>query len=137
MTALHRALAFPQVDDIAVRVAKDLNLDVPRTIDIAFEQQRVVTERRHRLATGAFECGGELTLRAHDAHPLATASGRGLHEQRKPDLAGLVEQAILRVAVIARHDGNASLLCETLRSLFAPKRADHVRRRADEHEAGI
>ena len=34
---LRRAVAFPQVDDIAVLVAQNLDLDVPGPLDVAFD----------------------------------------------------------------------------------------------------
>ena len=48
MPALDRALALEQVDDVAVRVGEDLDLDVPRPLDQPFDVERAVAERRGR-----------------------------------------------------------------------------------------
>src|SRR5205085_2500557 len=82
VTPLDRALALPQVHDLAVRIAEDLDLDVARPLDVLLEQQRVVAERRLRLAARALHRLRELARRAHDPHPLATAARARLDQQR-------------------------------------------------------
>ena len=52
---LHRAVALGQVDAVPVGVAQDLDLDVPRVLDVALEQHRVVAERRQGLAPGRLD----------------------------------------------------------------------------------
>jgi len=47
---LHRTVAFEQVHGAAVRVGEHLDLDVPRRLQVAFEQDPVVIEGRLRLA---------------------------------------------------------------------------------------
>ena len=88
VAALDRALAFEAVDEIPVRVAEDLDLDVSRRAEVAFDQQRVVAERVLGLAARRFECSGELARVVHDAHALAAAAGRRLDQHRIADLAG-------------------------------------------------
>ena len=55
MAALDRAIAFAEVDAVAVAIEQDLDLDVARALDQALEDQPVVAERGHGLAPG----GGE------------------------------------------------------------------------------
>ena len=55
MAALDAALALAEVDERAVRVAQDLDLDVARPRDVPLEQHPVVAERRGRLAPGGLE----------------------------------------------------------------------------------
>ena len=50
MAALDRALALEQVDDVAVVVGEDLDLDVARPLDQPLDVQRAVAERGRRLA---------------------------------------------------------------------------------------
>ena len=88
MTPLQRALAFAEVHDGACRIGEDLHLDVARTLDEAFEQQRVVAERGAGDAASGGERRGELVRRADDLHALAAAARRRLDEQREPDRAG-------------------------------------------------
>ena len=45
VAALQRAVALEQVDDIAVRVAEHLHLDMARALDIFLDQHAVVAER--------------------------------------------------------------------------------------------
>ena len=48
--ALDRALALEEVDDVAVGVADDLDLDVARPACVGLDEQGPVAERRERLA---------------------------------------------------------------------------------------
>ena len=57
MPALHRAVAIEQRDGLAVRIGKDLHLDVPRGRKVALEQQPVVAERGARQALRRFDRG--------------------------------------------------------------------------------
>ena len=50
MPPLDRALALEQVDDVAVVVGEDLDLDVARPLDQPLDVQRAVAERGRRLA---------------------------------------------------------------------------------------
>ena len=52
MAALHRALALEEMDGVAVRVAKDLELDVVRVEDALFKVDAVVAKGVGRLAPG-------------------------------------------------------------------------------------
>src|SRR5690606_3981526 len=124
VAALHRALALPQVHDVAVRIAEDLDLDVARRFDVLLEQQRVVAERRLRLATRTLERLRELARAAHDAHALAATAGRCLDEQRKPDRARVIDERSLIVAVVAGHDRHARALRDPLGALLAAEAPD-------------
>ena len=46
---LDAALALAEVDQVPVRIAQDLDLDVPGSLDVSLEQQAVVAERRRGL----------------------------------------------------------------------------------------
>ena len=50
MAALDRALPLAEVHDIAVRIAEDLHLDVPRLGEVALEEDSGITEGGLRLA---------------------------------------------------------------------------------------
>ena len=87
-----RAFAFVEVDHLAVRIAEDLDLDVPRLLDVAFEQHAITAEGVARLALAAFEVRQEFGAGAHDAHALAAAAMRGLDHQRIADRVGFALQ---------------------------------------------
>ena len=55
VAALHRALALAERDHRAVRVGEQLDLDVPRPLEVALEEQTVVAEGRARLAAGGLD----------------------------------------------------------------------------------
>ena len=55
MPALHRAIAFPQVDEIAVLIAEDLHFDVLGAADVAFDENFRAAERAAGFALGLFQ----------------------------------------------------------------------------------
>jgi hypothetical protein len=103
VAALQRALAFAEVDAIAVAVEQQLDLDMARALDVALEHHPVVGERRLRLPAGATECVGERVSVADDVHPLAAATRGGLQKDRVADACRLGREGRvgLVVAVVA------------------------------------
>jgi hypothetical protein len=78
VAALQRAVAFEQVDDIAVGVAEHLHLDMARGQDIFLDQHMVVAEAGRGLALARGRAGGRgrrrsSTLRIPLPPPPATA----------------------------------------------------------------
>jgi hypothetical protein len=136
MAALDRAVALTQVDAMTVPVDRDLYLDVPVLVEPLLEVERVVPERRLRLAAADLEHGFELTRRADHAHPLAAATGRGLDQYRLADPFRLCQ----RVLVVAEHalgprDGRQAVRAQELpRARLAREPLEHVRRRPDERQ---
>ena len=86
--ALERAVAVPAVDDVAVRVGEDLDLDVARAVDELLEVDAGVLERGLGLVAGRLERADEVGLVAADPHPLAAAAGRRLDQDGVADRAG-------------------------------------------------
>ena len=60
MSPLHRAVALPQMDQIAVAVAEELDLDVPGPRDELLDEDLVAAEGGERFAAGGFEGVGEI-----------------------------------------------------------------------------
>ena len=89
VAALEGAVALPDGDDPAGRVAQELDLDVARRDDLALEVDRAVAERRGRLARPADQRRRQVRGRDHPAHPPAAAAGRRLDQQREADRLGL------------------------------------------------
>src|SRR5947209_540406 len=85
MPALQRAVALPEVDDVAVHVAEDLYLNVARLLDVLFEVHAAVLEGVLRFLLGGLEAGLEGNVVAGDAHAAAAAAGRRLDEDRVTD----------------------------------------------------
>src|SRR5262249_60868778 len=82
MTALYRALAFVEVNQIAVLVSKDLHLDVPRAFDILLEQQVAIAKRLLGFAPRCLDRFVEFARFANDSHAPASAAGRGFNQER-------------------------------------------------------
>ena len=68
------------------RVGEELDLDVPRPLDVALEEDRVVAEAGLRLALRRLERLVQLGRVPDDAHAAAAAARRGLDEEREADL---------------------------------------------------
>ncbi len=52
---LHRAIPLVEMQQVAVPVAEDLHLDMPRPADVALEKDGVVAERAAGFAPGFFQ----------------------------------------------------------------------------------
>jgi hypothetical protein len=74
--ALHRALALAEMDQVAVHVAEQLELDVTRARDVLLEIQRVVRERGLGLGLRDAEARAQRLLVPRDAHPAPAAARR-------------------------------------------------------------
>src|SRR5690606_27914339 len=81
VAALHGAVAFVQVDDVAVFVAEDLDLDVFGAGDVFFEEDGGVAEGAAGLGLGFVEQVGEIRGFVHDAHAAAAASEGGFDDE--------------------------------------------------------
>ena len=85
MAALQRAFALAEMDDVAVRVAQQLDLDVARPLEVALEDQPLVAERSRgpRAAPGRERLGSRRAR--DDVHALAAAAGARLDQHREAD----------------------------------------------------
>ena len=88
MPPLERAVAVPAVDDVAVRVGEDLDLDVAGPVDELLEVDAGVLEGGLGLVAGRLEGDGEVGLVAADPHPLAAAAGGRLDQDGVADRRG-------------------------------------------------
>src|SRR5207245_11115946 len=106
VTALDRAFALAEMDDVAVRIAEQLDLDMARLFDIFFEKDPIVAKARLGLVLRAAEPLAQFGIVMRDAHALASATGLGLDHLGIADLTsdrkrvlgryGLVESAMDR-----------------------------------------
>src|SRR5262245_36184750 len=88
MTALHRSVAFPQMDEAALAVTQDLDFDVLGSPDVALEEDVGPPERRSRFPLRLCQFGLELRGVADDAHPASSATEARLDHQREADTVG-------------------------------------------------
>src|SRR5262249_54600143 len=138
VTALYRAVAVTEMQEVAVRVGEHLHLDMTWRREIPLEQQRTIAEGTLGQAARGGERRSELGALAHDLHALATATGGRLDDQPQSEtlrfvLALLELLPIARVAGQHRHTGGPhACLGENLRA----HGADSGRRRTDEGQPG-
>ena len=85
--ALHRAIAFVQVQDVAVAVAEHLDFDVLGARDVFFEENGRVAKGAPCLAARFVQQAREFRGPGDDTHAAAAAAERRLDDERKPDFA--------------------------------------------------
>ena len=124
---LDRAFPLAEGYDLAGRRAEELNLDVPRPLDVALAEDAVVAERSGCLAAGRRERVLELAGRADDAHAAAAAARGRLDDEREPDL----------VRIALRDDRNGGAAGDLLRAELVAAAAKRVGRRSDEDEPSL
>src|SRR5947209_4199764 len=86
MAALHRAIALPQMNQIAVLIAEDLHLDVLGPRNVSLDEDLRPAERRASFALGFFELALQFIGGFHGAHPAPATTKAGLDDDRVTDL---------------------------------------------------
>ena len=82
---LYGAIAFVKMQQVAMMIAKDLHLEMPRARQILFQEHGSVSESRVRFTTGFFEQRIELRGVGNHAHAAAAAAHGRLHNHRVAD----------------------------------------------------
>ena len=136
VAALDRAVALPEMTDIAVLVGDDLDLDMARALKVFFQIDRIVAKGGAGLRLGGLHRDFEFLFRACDLHAATAAAGSGLYQHRIADLLGDLLGRGYRIepAIGARHAGHASLDHGLLGRDLVAHHADMLRLRADEDE---
>ena len=120
-------------------VEQDLDLDVARAAQEAFEHQAIVAEGARCLSPGGGQAVGQFGRIVDDPHALSAAARGRLDEQRIADVGGgrLERPLILGVAVVTG-DGRDAVSCgqSTRRGLVSHRR-DRGCRRTDPREPGL
>ena len=88
MTALHGTVSFEEVDDVAVAVSEDLNLDVFGPGDVFFEEYGRVAESALGLALGLIKKTGQFRLLLDHSHASTAAAEGRLDDEGEADFAG-------------------------------------------------
>jgi hypothetical protein len=94
VAALHRAVAFVEVEDVAVAVAEDLHLEVFGAGDVFLEEDRGIAEGAAGFGLGFVEQLGEVGSFEHDAHAASTAAEGRLDDEREADRLGGLERLV-------------------------------------------
>ena len=138
VAALHRALTFPEVNGVAVLISEDLNFDVPRPLDKAFEVNFAITKRPLRLAARAVVRRSKFRFRAHQAHAFATPAGSCLQHHGITNLRRRVACFVQRPQRTfgAGNECNAGELHGFSRGSFRAHQFHCRRARADELQTG-
>jgi len=139
MAALDRAVAFVQVQAVAVLVGEDLDFHMARFEHVFFHQHARVAERRLRLALGGRQRLGQVRLALDHLHALAAATGGGLEQHRVANLfRGSTEGFhVLRFAVVARHQRHAGFFHQRLGGGLAAHGVDGGGGWAEEDQPGL
>src|SRR4051812_2181473 len=120
--------------DLTGRIAHDLDLDVPRPLQVALQQDGVTTECRKRLPTRVPEKILKVLKAGYDAHSAPSPARRRLDDHWRAQQTGLRGQALDRLvaAIVAWNDRDAGAPRQGLRRRLVSQRADHLRGRTDE-----
>ncbi|WP_343390818.1 hypothetical protein [Candidatus Amarobacter glycogenicus] len=95
------------MDDVALGIGEDLDLDVVGVSHQLFEQEATVAEGGDGFAAGAFDGLGKVFRREHLAHAAPAATPAGLQHHRVADACSLTHKRLgVVVAVPARDDGD-------------------------------
>src|SRR5258708_38603946 len=111
MAALDRTVALAEMDDGAVIVGEDLDLDMAR-IDHGFLQDQLARiEGARRLGARRADRLAKIAVALDQPHAASAAAGRGLHHHRQADLARLfLEPGVALIGtLIARHARHAGI----------------------------
>ena len=138
MAPLHRAIAFVEVQDVALTVAQNLDFDVPGMAYETLDEDRVVAERRRGFAAGFFQQPREIRGLLHHAHaPSSAAEGR-FQNEREADLAcdlfGLPR--VVDRLLGARNHRNPRLLSQAARRGLVAQQFQKVRGGSNERNPG-
>ena len=138
VASLQAAFALAQMHDVAVAVGEHLDLDVPGIQHEPLEEQRVVAERRRRLAARTGKCGRKFGGVMHHPHALAAATRGRLDQDREAHLGCAGDQVIVGEARTrdARHHRHSEGRHGGLGGDLVAHRLDRGNRWADECHPG-
>src|SRR3954471_21004573 len=86
--SLQRAVALAEVDGVLLPVTENLDLDMPRLLEVALEVDHRIGERSLRFAACHVDGVEQRRLGMHDAHAAAAAAAGCLDDHGIADLAG-------------------------------------------------
>src|SRR3989441_5074621 len=127
------------MDDVAVLVRDDLDLDVARPLHVALDVHVSIAEGGERLRRGGAVHLRELLLLPDDLHPAPAASRGRLEDHRKADLLREPSQValVLHHAFATRQLREPAFLHRFLGADLVAHHPDHLRAWADPAQAGV
>ena len=136
VATLHGAVAFAEVDDIAVHIGHDLELDVVGIFDEFFEINGGVSERFVGFVSGGMVTGDERAIVVGGAHSAATATSGGFDHHGIAHGSGDLEGFFFGVddAIGAWGDGHSRAASGFSGGIFVTHGADGAGWRADEFD---
>ena len=139
IAALHRTVALEQVDQVAVRVAEQLDLDMAGAFNQLFEIDLVVAEGGLGLAPRRLHQIGHLLGGADGAHAAPAAAPARLQHHREADAPGFRQRRgrIGGERTGGRHHRHGGRLGQRARFHLVAEGAHHIGRGADEGDAGL
>ena len=140
VAALHRAVALTQVHHVAVVVADDLKLDVPRLLEKLFHVDGAVAKGGQRLLLGHGDGIEQCGFGMHHAHAASTTAARGLDDDRVADVAGDLDVEVgigAQRTVRAGHAGHAGFFHGAYGRDLVTHQADGLGLGADEYKAAL
>ena len=137
VATLDGAVAFAEMNGMAMHVAEQLHLDMARLGKVFFHIDFVIAESGSCFATRQLIGLTNFASVQRDLHTLATATRRRLDEDGVADFFGHLDGLIDRLyrTVAAGNGRHAMRLDRLLGSNLVAHNADMVRRRADKGEA--
>jgi hypothetical protein len=135
---LNRAIAFAEVDHVAVGIGQDLDLDVPWILEVALDVDRRVGEVGLALAARGLVSALGLVRTADDAQPLPAATRGCLDRDRPTELFAEQVHRLDGVDRVGRagNDRDAGRAHRLARRGLRAHHLDRLGRRADPGEAG-
>ena len=122
MTALDGALPFEQVDDVAVAIGEDLELDVARLVDKTLDVDRGCAERRLRFAPRLADESVQFARLAGGLHTDAAPTLGRLQQNGEADTSRRVGDRLVRLVGgdLARDHGHTGLVRSMMRAVMRP-----------------
>ena len=139
VTALHRAVAFVQMENAAVRIAEDLHFDVFGPRDVFLEEDGGIAEGASRFAARFVEERDEIAFFAHHAHAASAAAEGRFDDERKTDFLGHAQGfgALGNWFLRAGEDGNTEFDREGTGGGFVAHHFEQFRSRTDKDDARL
>ncbi len=134
---LDRTFPLAQIDTVAMRIAQDLDFNVPRLGDKFLDEDAIIAKAAGRFVLGALEPLARFIVVPGDPHPLAAAPGAGLDHHRVANLIGDFHRflGVFDQPHVAGHGADIGFLCDLLGGNLVAHRFDGPHRRADKGDA--
>ncbi len=139
VSALDGAVALPEVDDVALAVAENLELDVARVLDEFLDVNPAVGKRLFSLAAGGVVALDQRDVVVGGAHSAAAAAGHGLDHHRVADFLGGLERLLFGLDDVLRsgRDRHAGLAGQLAAQGLVLQRIHRVGLRANEADVAV